>query len=448
MKNRKINFLASLIYLALFPIALYSQINIQPISYPNENSYGRGVVQKDSLTFVIIVQGQIPEFNRIVKTTNGGSSYFTVYESPADISYVHLCNKGDTIIAAGALYTEGLPSQSKILRSTNFGNNWSEMQSPHGMTYTHLLNKMPQNKLWLAAKKGSLGYLWQTDYSFSSFVLKDSTDMGSFGKVSTFSIDTVYVPVTAFVNSDAGNTTDSVQIKKTFNNGNSWILANTNFRSIVKQFGGSTSYVTNIHCSNSNNCHVFLGYYTNVSFYTNNGFTTSALDTLFLSTWMKDWITCGNGTQYLFHNAADGSPAYIQECNLKPNGRLQLGIKTNLGLYATNISMLGRQAVVIGSGGGIIKVTGLCNSTISINEDPEEIEEFKMMFPNPVSDYLNFPSVDFSSDTEWKIYNVLGQLMLSGSNSNPINISHFSKGVYFIKLEIANKFYLQKFVKK
>jgi serine protease AprX len=123
-------------------------------------------------------------------------------------------------------------------------------------------------------------------------------------------------------------------------------------------------------------------------------------------------------------------------------------IKTNLGLYATNISMLGRQAVVIGSGGGIIKVTGLCNSTISINEDPEEIEEFKMMFPNPVSDYLNFPSVDFSSDTEWKIYNVLGQLMLSGSNSNPINISHFSKGVYFIKLEIANKFYLQKFVKK
>jgi len=448
MKNRKIYFLASLIYLALFPIALYSQINIQPINYPNENSYGRGVVQKDSLTFVIIMQGQIPEFNRIVKSTNGGTSYFTVYESPADIAYVHLCNKGDTIIAAGALVLDGSAVQSKILRSTNFGNIWSEMQSPPGMTYTHLVNKMPQNKLWLATKKGNLGYLWQTDYSFTGFVLKDSTDMGSYGKVSTFSVDTVYVPVTAFINSDASNTTDSVQIKKTFNNGNNWILASTNFRSIVKQFGGSTSYVTNIHCSNANNCHIFLGYYTNVSFYTTDGFTTSALDTRFQSTWMKDWITCVNGTQYLFHTAADGSPAYLHECNLKPNGRLQLGAKTYLGMYATNISFLGRQAVVIGTGGVIKKVTGLCNSTIGINEDTEEIEEFKMMFPNPVTDILNFPVIDFSSDAEWKIYNVLGQLLLSGSNSNPINISHFSKGVYFIKLEIANKFYLQKFVKK
>jgi hypothetical protein len=453
MKNRKIYLIASLIYLVLFPIALHSQINVQSVSYPDENSYGRAVVQKDSLNFVVIIQGA--DYHRIVKTTNGGASYFTVFEPPANTGVVHLCNKGDTIIAAGALSSMVSHIQSKIFRSTNFGTNWSEVQSPPGMTYTHFINKMPQGKLWLAAKKGNMSYLWQTDYSFTNYMLKDSSDIGSFGKTSAFSLDTVYVPVTAYINEDMGNnnvhtetrTTDSVQIRKTFNNGNSWMLANTNFKSIMKRHGGSTSYVTNFHCIDANNCHIFLGYYTNVSVYTTDGFQTSYEDTLFMSTWMKDWITCFGGKQYLFHSMADGSPAYIQECSVKPNGRLQLGLKTYLNMYATNISLHGRQAIVVGSGGEIKKITGLCGSTIGIDEDTEELTEGIMIYPNPVSDYLNFFQSDTDAGTEWKIYNVTGQLMMEGNNSAPVNISRFAQGVYFVKIKSANKFYLQKFVK-
>lgn len=438
--------LASLIYIVLFPIVLYSQITIQSVNYPDENSYARAVVQKDSLTFVVVIQGQTTIYNRIVKTTNGGSSYFTVHESPAGVSYVHLSNKGDTIVAAGAFYSGGLPSQSKILRSTNFGVDWSEMQSPPGMAYTHFVNRMPQNKLWLAAKNGNPSYLWQTDYSFTNYVLKDSTMQGSFGKVTTFSLDTVYAPVTAYINTDKGSIVDSVEIRKTFNNGNSWILANTNFRSIMKQYG-STSYVTTIHCTNANNCHIFLGYYSNVAIYTTNGFQTSAKDTNFFATWMNDWVTCSNGTQYLFHTAVDGGSAYILECSLKPNGRLQLGTKTPLSLYATDISLVGRQAIVTGGNGGIKKITGVCGSTIGIHEGSEEINESVIIYPNPVSDKLNFFQTDMTAGMEWKMYNVTGQLIMEGSNSNPVNISGFAQGVYFVKIKTADKFYLQKFVK-
>ena len=57
-------------------------------------------------------------------------------------------------------------------------------------------------------------------------------------------------------------------------------------------------------------------------------------------------------------------------------------------------------------------------------------------FPNPVKNVLNIQSN--TTITEIEIYNQLGQLVMSNSNQNTIDLSSVSSGIYFIKIKDEN----------
>ena len=80
----------------------------------------------------------------------------------------------------------------------------------------------------------------------------------------------------------------------------------------------------------------------------------------------------------------------------------------------------------------------------SIKESP--IPTIKV-FPNPSQDFFFIESPE--TITNLSIYNNLGQLMKIDFNKQQIDISHLSRGVYFIHLQTKNKeIYSQKFIKK
>ncbi|WP_178983642.1 T9SS type A sorting domain-containing protein [Winogradskyella helgolandensis] len=89
------------------------------------------------------------------------------------------------------------------------------------------------------------------------------------------------------------------------------------------------------------------------------------------------------------------------------------------------------------------KITKLDLSTLSI-EDHNLINRVKL-FPNPAKDIIQVSHL--TKDTNFKIYNILGEQLLNGALSNDgfINIEHLNKGFYFLNLENKN---VLKFLKK
>ncbi len=65
------------------------------------------------------------------------------------------------------------------------------------------------------------------------------------------------------------------------------------------------------------------------------------------------------------------------------------------------------------------------------------------IYPNPTKEYLN---IDCSSLQSVSVYNILGKELLKGNN-NRIDVSSFSKGVYFIKVSDGINASTKKFIK-
>ena len=65
------------------------------------------------------------------------------------------------------------------------------------------------------------------------------------------------------------------------------------------------------------------------------------------------------------------------------------------------------------------------------------------IYPNPTKEYLN---IDCSSLESVSVYNILGKELLKGNN-NRIDVSSFSKGVYFIKVSDGINASTKKFIK-
>jgi len=74
------------------------------------------------------------------------------------------------------------------------------------------------------------------------------------------------------------------------------------------------------------------------------------------------------------------------------------------------------------------------------NSPSLEVPENKLatfsVYPNPTSAYLTVLSIE--TITQIEIFNQFGQLVLSNSEQNTINISRVSSGVYFMKIKDEN----------
>ncbi len=83
---------------------------------------------------------------------------------------------------------------------------------------------------------------------------------------------------------------------------------------------------------------------------------------------------------------------------------------------------------------------------------PTALQKNISIGPNPTTNflYLNMEDESTSKHLNYTIYNTYGQAVLSDqtmTNRKEINVSHFAKGIYFLKLELADGFYTLKFVK-
>ena len=89
-----------------------------------------------------------------------------------------------------------------------------------------------------------------------------------------------------------------------------------------------------------------------------------------------------------------------------------------------------------------IDITGL--NVFSDNKDFN-------IYPNPANDHITLESGNFGfTNSNLRIYNVVGDLILEErlvNNKTSIDITTFSKGLYFIKVENENRIVLKKFVK-
>lgn len=68
------------------------------------------------------------------------------------------------------------------------------------------------------------------------------------------------------------------------------------------------------------------------------------------------------------------------------------------------------------------------------------------LYPNPVSDVLTIQS-DLDV-TNFEIYNVLGQQVISGKDATQINVSNLKQGTYLIKVTTSKGIETKKFIKK
>lgn len=82
------------------------------------------------------------------------------------------------------------------------------------------------------------------------------------------------------------------------------------------------------------------------------------------------------------------------------------------------------------------------NLPSAIDEIPTDQIAF---YPNPVIDFLNFNE----EKGKFAIYNLTGQLLVNGVfDSNAVNLSSLSKGVYYIRIEANNQIQTHKLIKK
>jgi len=85
---------------------------------------------------------------------------------------------------------------------------------------------------------------------------------------------------------------------------------------------------------------------------------------------------------------------------------------------------------VIATGRGYFKVVWFEQVILAVDENA--LEGFSV-YPSPTTGMLSI--VSKTAITEIEVYNQLGQLVLSNSNQNEIDISSVSSGVYFIKIK-------------
>lgn len=68
------------------------------------------------------------------------------------------------------------------------------------------------------------------------------------------------------------------------------------------------------------------------------------------------------------------------------------------------------------------------------------------IFPNPVANEI---TIEIENEIEYLIYNIQGQIILSGKGNNPkINIENFSKGIYILSILQENKKFSEIIMKK
>jgi hypothetical protein len=109
----------------------------------------------------------------------------------------------------------------------------------------------------------------------------------------------------------------------------------------------------------------------------------------------------------------------------------------------TDVNGILQTSLLLPNGSNTVEITQvLTNTSLFVNDGIVQV------FPNPATNELNFQMLSASQKNEIEIYNSIGQLMMKTSNTQKLNVSFLSKGVYRLRVNADNKQYQANFIKE
>ncbi|MCM0666259.1 T9SS type A sorting domain-containing protein [Flavobacterium tyrosinilyticum] len=93
------------------------------------------------------------------------------------------------------------------------------------------------------------------------------------------------------------------------------------------------------------------------------------------------------------------------------------------------------------------KGTRLLKYSNNLGTDTIEFIPTINLYPNPSSDYIRVTTINNLPVENILVFDLNGRLVISKSNSNEINISHLSQGIYFAKISLDGKMINKKIIK-
>jgi hypothetical protein len=128
--------------------------------------------------------------------------------------------------------------------------------------------------------------------------------------------------------------------------------------------------------------------------------------------------------------------------NLPPSGCIVYFVRSVCS--AADVS----QWVAVASSGCTANVTNYLATLSNNSFDNNANKDALTVYPNPTKDILNIETKNNSTISSASVYNTLGQIVMSTTTANTINVSSLTTGIYFIKVKLNNKESIIKFIKE
>lgn len=151
----------------------------------------------------------------------------------------------------------------------------------------------------------------------------------------------------------------------------------------------------------------------------------------------------GDGWQDLYVSYTNTIAIFANDATHNFNTSINMYHNTGLNMGKVAIANINNDASLdyVWSGGNNALAYHLNQSVLSL--DKEELNNF-IIFPNPTNGILNI-SVQVEKLT---LYNLIGEKLLENNNSNSINLSNLSDGIYILRIENKGKSSFKKISKK
>jgi subtilase family serine protease len=145
--------------------------------------------------------------------------------------------------------------------------------------------------------------------------------------------------------------------------------------------------------------------------------------------------TVVNGTSISTPIAAGGVACLIQAFPTIDREQMRTKLRQTASLYPGHSDQIGY---------GILNFGSLYNMVLNTSEMVKK-EKFSI-FPNPAKNILNIASEQEVLSLE--IYDNLGRLIRKSSHQKSIQVEDFAKGTYYLKIQMKDKVYYDKFLKE
>ncbi|KUJ52272.1 S8/S53 family peptidase [Chryseobacterium sp. JAH] len=144
--------------------------------------------------------------------------------------------------------------------------------------------------------------------------------------------------------------------------------------------------------------------------------------------------TTVSGTSIATPIAAGGVACLIQAFPSMNRNTMRTQLRQTASLFPNHTDQMGY---------GILNFGSLYNSVLNTSELVKR--EKISIFPNPVQSILNIATEGEVLSLE--VYDNLGRLVLKSKNQKSINVQDFSHGTYYLKIQVKDRVYYEKFLK-